>query len=243
MHLHDEDIKAIHAASSVNKNIAVVLVGGSAIMVEEWNTEVQAILQSFYNGMEGGNALARILFGDVNPSGKLPFSVPKNENALPPFNSFNTEVEYGYYHGYMLMDKNNIEPRYPFGYGLSYTNFQIYDLKSESEDERESAEQQLIKVSVKIKNTGPVAGAEVVQLYIGFSNSSIDRSLKLLKGFQKVYLKPGEIQTLQFNVSSEELKYYNPSSSLWKLEKMKYEVMVGNSSSDDKMLSDKFLIE
>ncbi|MDB5228549.1 MAG: glycosyl hydrolase [Bacteroidota bacterium] len=251
LHLHKEDIDTIHAAAAVNKNIVVSLVAGSAITVEEWYEEVPAIIETFYNGMEGGNALARILFGEVNPSGKLPFTLPKSENDLPPFNSFDADVDYGYYHGYTLFDKNKIEPRYPFGFGLSYTSFQLSDLSINSKiiiadcfppyqggaggcDE--------LKISVKIKNTGNKPGAEVVQLYIGFSNSQIDRPVKLLRGFEKVYLEAGEEKIISFKVDPNELVYYDPATKTWLIEKMQYEVFVGNSSLDNNMLKENFEI-
>ena len=152
--------------------------------------------------MEGGNALARILFGDVNPSGKLPFTVPKSENDLPPFNSFDTAVEYGYYHGYTLLEKEHKVPRYSFGFGLSYTSFLISDLKIEFSD---TGLTDTLHVSVKVKNTGNRNGAEVVQLYIGFPHSAIERPKKLLRGFEKIYLSESEEQTLSFKISVDEL--------------------------------------
>lgn len=230
LHLHQNDMDAIHAASSVNKNIVVSLVAGSAVTVEEWQEEVSAILETFYNGMEGGSALARILFGEVNPSGKLPFTVPKNENDLPPFHSFDDSVYYDYYHGYTLFDKEKKQPRYPFGFGLSYTSFQISDLKTSQISPKDT-----LCFSLKVKNTGTREGAEVVQLYIAFPQSSIDRPEKLLRGFKKVYLQPGEGRTIDFSIPASELAYYNTETKNWVVEKGKYEVLVGNSSRDEKM--------
>lgn len=243
LHLHQADIDVIHAASSVNKNIVVSLVAGSAVTVEEWHEEVPAIIETFYNGMEGGNALARILFGDVNPSGKLPFTVPKLESDLPPFDSFADSVHYGYYHGYTLFDKEKKTPRYPFGFGLSYTGFQLSDLQlTTTVKATEVSENTVVTVSVKVKNTGVKAGAEVVQLYIGFTGSKIDRPEKLLRGFQKVYLQPNEERTLNFTVPGSDLGYYNEETKSWMIEKGKYEVLVGNSSRDEKMMSAGFEI-
>jgi beta-glucosidase len=239
LHLHQQDIDVIHLAASINKNVVVSLVAGSAVTVEEWHTEVPAIIETFYNGMEGGNALARILFGDVNPSGKLPFTVPKSESDLPPFDSYATSVDYGYYHGYSLFDKKKIEPRYPFGYGLSYTSFTISDLHV---GQSEITAHDSVKVTVRVKNTGSREGAEVVQLYIGFPDSKIDRPEKLLRGFRKVYLKPNEEQQIEFSVPASELAYYNVATKSWEIEKSKYEVLVGNSSSDDKLLRQVFAI-
>ena len=274
LHLHQADIDLIHAASSINKSIVVSLVAGSAVTVEEWHEEVPAILETFYNGMEGGNALARILFGDVNPSGKLPFTVPKLESDLPPFNSFEANADYGYYHGYTLFDKrsafgdntNSGSPRYPFGFGLSYTQFQISDLKfrhCEGGSATEAisnnieggiASQSLamttcdtIQVSVKVKNTGARAGAEVVQVYVGFTRATvqnrdtvIDRPEKLLRGFKKIYLQANEERTIDFTISKGDLAYYSTETKTWVVEKGKYEVLVGNSSRDEKMLKESF---
>ncbi len=233
LHLHQKDIDIIHAASAVNKNVVVGLVAGSVLTVEEWQEEVPAILETFYNGMEGGNALARILFGEVNPSGKLPFTVPKAESDLPPFDSYSENVDYGYYHGYTLFDKEKKEPRYPFGFGLSYTSFEISDLKTLKVLET-------FKVSVNIKNTGGKVGAEVVQLYIAFTDTKIDRPEKLLRGFQKVYLQPGEERTVEFSIPESELAFYNPETKTWQVEKGKYEVLIGNSSHDEKILKESF---
>jgi len=248
LHLHQPDIDVIHAAASVNKNIVVSLVAGSAVTVEEWHEEVPAIIETFYNGMEGGNALARILFGDVNPSGKLPFTVPKLESDLPPFNSFDTAVDYGYYHGYTLFDKYELnhlrsaqssgtpppaedkQPRYPFGYGLSYTQFQISDLQTSQVSET-------VNVSVKIKNTGARAGAEVVQLYIVFPETKEERPEKLLRGFSKIYLEPNEERQVEFTFSRKDLEFFYPDINAWGTDKGNYEVLVGNSSRSAQTLT------
>ncbi len=231
LHLHPQDIAVIQAASDVNTKVVVGLVAGSVVTVEEWHNKVPAIIETFYNGMEGGNALARILFGDVNPSGKLPFTVPRLESDLPPFNSWADSAEYGYYHGYTLFDKEKKEPRYPFGFGLSYTSFQLSALKT-SEVFKTS---DVLKFSAKVKNSGSHAGAEVVQLYVGFPKSEIDRPEKLLRGFSKVYLQPGEEKEVEFILPEDDLAYYNAETKTWVLEKGKYEVMVGNNSRDENM--------
>jgi beta-glucosidase len=246
LHLHQEDIDLIHAASSVNKNIVVSLVAGSAVTVEEWHSEVPAILETFYNGMEGGNALARILFGDVNPSGKLPFTVPKSENDLPPFNSYDTAVDYGYYHGYTLFDKEKKEPRYPFGFGLSYTSFQISDIKLAftAPFETESLEpSEFYTLTAKVKNTGTRMGAEVVQVYAGFPNSKIEQPEKLLRGFKKVFLQPGEERMIDIRIPASDLAYYDTASKSWTVASGKYEVLVGTSSRDTRMLKAEFVVD
>ncbi|HLP51149.1 MAG TPA: glycoside hydrolase family 3 C-terminal domain-containing protein [Chitinophagales bacterium] len=245
LHLHQQDIDIIHTASAANKKVIVSLVAGSAITVEEWHNEVPAIIQTFYNGMEGGNALAAILFGDVNPSGKLPFTVPKLESDLPQFNSFEANAEYGYYHGYTLFDKEHKEPRYPFGYGLSYTQFTISDLNVSIADvatefpslEKKTKElTEFYIVTVKVKNTGDRSGAEVVQVYVSPPKGKVDVPEKLLRAFQKVYLQPGEEKTVELTIPVKDLAYYDEATKSWIVEKGKYEVLVGNSSRDERML-------
>jgi beta-glucosidase len=235
LHLHPQDIEIIQTAGAANKNVVVTLVAGSAVTVEEWHNEVPAILETFYNGMEGGNALARILFGDVNPSGKLPFTVPKLERDLPPFDSYADTANYGYYHGYTLFEKQKKEPRYPFGFGLSYTSFQITDLKTSQTTDN-------ISVSVRVKNTGARAGAEVVQLYVATPESKIDRPEKLLRAFTKVYLQPGEEKAIELIVPEKDLAWYNTATKTWDLEKGKYEVIIGNSSRESDAIRKGFSI-
>jgi beta-glucosidase len=169
----------------------------------------------------------------------LPFTVPKSESDLPPFNSFDANVDYGYYHGYSLFDKKKIEPRYPFGYGLSYTSFVISDLHI---TQAEITNNDSIMVSVKVKNTGSREGAEVVQLYVGFPESKVDRPEKLLRGFRKIYLKANEEQQIEFTVPVSELAYYNVATKTWDIEKCRYEALAGNSSSGSKLLSKSFTV-
>lgn len=240
LHLHQQDIDIIKAANTTNGKVIVSLIAGAAITVEEWIDETPTVIQTFYNGMEGGNALARLLFGDVSPSGKLPFTVPRLETDLPPFDSFLKEVEYGYYHGYTLFDKESKSARYPFGFGLSYTTFEFTDLNVKTPAIHSS---DLLEVEVKVKNTGERDGAEVVQLYIGFSNSSIDRPVKLLRGFEKVYLNAGEEQVVSFSVKPEDLAFYDTINKKWQVENMTHEVFVGNSSISNRLLKDKFEVE
>lgn len=239
LHLHQKDIDVIHAAAAVNKNIVVSLIAGSAVTVEEWHEEVPAILETFYNGMEGGAVLGRILFGDVCPSGKLPFTVPKLESDLPPFDSYADSARYGYYHGYTLFDKEKKSPRYAFGYGLSYTSFQLSDVHV---GKSEISANDSLQVFVKVKNSGAVTGGEVVQLYVHFSNTQIEMPEKLLRGFQKVYLQPGEERVIEFAVPAADLAYYNVATNQWEIEKRGYKVSVGNSSEATGQLSADFSI-
>ncbi len=233
------DEKLILALQGVNQNTVVVLVGGSAIQMENWKEGIPAILYSWYAGMEGGNALSRILYGDVNPGGKLPFTIPENEADLPEFNRYGEEIEYGYYHGYTLFDKQNLKAAYPFGYGLSYTTFRYDNLEVITPEVDPDDE---LKATVEVMNTGDRYGEEVAQLYVGFSNSRLDRPVKLLRGFKKVGLDPGRKERIEFTVDINDLGWYDPKEKAWKIEKMIYEVYVGPSSSGNDLLMDQFLI-
>ena len=228
LNLKNEDVNLIKTASSVSNKVVVCLVSGGPIMVEDWYNEVPSILQTFYSGMEGGTSLARMLFGEVNPSGKLPFSVPKRQTDLPPFNSYASEVDYGYYHGYTLFDKQNITPRFPFGYGLSYTNFNFSKLKIITPQVNSNTP---LQCSIEVENTGERSGEEVAQLYIGFGESKIDRPVKILRGFNKISLEAHEKKTIIFHVKPEDLAYYDPDTKSWKVENMVYEIYLGNSSA------------
>jgi len=187
--------------------------------------------------MEGGNALAGLLFGDVNPGGKLPFTIPEDENDLPYFNPWTDTVTYGYYHGYTLFDKKDYRAAYPFGHGMSYTTFSYSDLQVETpvigRDEN-------LRVSVGVTNTGERTGDEIVQLYIGFSNSAEDRPVKLLRGFSRVPLLPGESRRVTFELPAEELAMYDPETGNWVIEEMSYNVYTGASSSPEDLLESSF---
>ena len=228
--LKEDDVKLINAVAEVNKKCVVVLVGGSAILMEEWKEKVPSILMAWYSGMEGGKALANILFGKVNPSGKLPFTIPKDPAHLPYFKIDIDEIEYGYYHGYTLMEKKNIEPAFPFGFGLSYTEYSYENIRVESTEEK-------IIVSVDISNIGAIAGEEIVQLYIGFDNSSVDRPLKLLRGFKRVALKPKETKTVSIDVKKKDLAWYNPDSREWEVERIEYTIYIGSSSENEDLIT------
>lgn len=227
--LHDEDIELINTVGPVNNNSVAVLIGGNMIMIEDWKDSVSSIIMSYYSGMEGGVALANVLFGKVNPGGKLPFVLPTEENHLPQINWEADEIEYKYYHGYAKLEKEGIKPSLPYGFGLSYTTFEFNDAEFTVDDKHVTA-------TVKVKNTGEVEGDEVVQLYIGFSNSSVDRPVKSLKGFKRVTLAAGEEKTVEVTAPIEKLKWFNPETDSWELEYMDYEVYIGNSSSPNDLI-------
>jgi beta-glucosidase len=228
--LHAEEIELIRTAAGENRACAVVLVGGSALTMEEWRHAVPAILVSWYGGMEGGTAIARTLFGEANPGGKLPFTIPARAQDLPFFDRNAETIEYGYYHGYTLFDKKALKPAFPFGFGLSYTRFALGSPELTKEPDR-------LKVAVDLTNTGARAGEEVVQLYVGSPDSAVDRPVKLLRGFRRAYLRPGERERLSFEVPLHTLAWYNPRESSWVLERTRYSVYIGSSSRGHDLIS------
>lgn len=225
LRLEAEEATLIKSLKSQGKKVVVVLYSGCAIIVEEWKEYADAIIMNYYSGCEGGTALANLLCGDRNFTGKLPFTVAKNEKDYPPIIGIGEKpyvIEYGYYHGYTKLDKENVEPAYPFGYGLSYTDFTI------RESAADFTEDGLI-VTAKVRNTGNRDGAEVMQVYVGSKGAANgeDRPVKLLKGFQRVELKAGEEKTVRVEIPREELKFWSPGG--WVLDEV-YAVYVGNSS-------------
>ena len=240
LNLVEQDEKLIRKVAGSNPNTVVVYVGGSAIDMSTWENEIPAILFAWYSGMEGGNALADILYGKVNPSGKLPFTIARNQKDYPFFNPYTMKIRYDYYHGYSLFEKRGLEVAYPFGHGLSYTTYTYGNLEV---DTAELESNNRIKVRAEVSNTGEIPGEEVVQVYVGFSNSQIDRPLKLLKGFKKVQLEAGETKTVEIQIDANDLTWYDPEEKAWKTEKMVYEVFVGPSSDSSDLLEASFEIK
>jgi beta-glucosidase len=223
--LKPAQIELIKRIGNINPNTVVVLIGGGMIMTKKWDNVVPAIVYGWYSGMEGGNALPRILFGDVNPSGKLPFTIPQDQSHLPYFSNTDTEITYDLYHGYSYLDKNGHTPAYPFGFGLSYTTWKYGEPQLDKQDDH-------VMVTVDLKNAGDVAGAEVVQVYIGVRQSAVDRQKKLLKGFEKVYLEPGQSTTVSIPVDLDELRYFSNEQRKWIFEPGTYSFYVGSSSDE-----------
>jgi len=221
--LHDEEIALIKAVSSVNKNLVVVLVGGNMIRISEWSDQVPAIVMAYYPGMEGGSALSSIIFGEVNPSGKLPFAIAKDDKDLPQVKWISNKQTYNYYHGYTKLEKENIAPQYYYGFGLSYTNFNISERAITIINDKLTA-------SCKVSNIGSRSGKEVVQLYIGIENGGkIDRPIKLLKGFEKIEVEPGQSKTVDIICPLDSLKYYSEEGWVYE-EGVTYAAYIGTSS-------------
>jgi beta-glucosidase len=183
--LHPEDERLIRMVAAANRRTIVVLIGGSAIVTDSWREQVGAILMAWYPGMEGGHAVARVLFGDVNPGGRLPCTWPRSAEQLPPFDPGATSVHYGPLHGYRLMQATERSPAFPFGFGLSYTTFEHGRLVG-----RRSWDGP-IAVTVPVTNSGTCIGDEVVQLYLDEPLGSDPRPLRALRGFRRVTVAPG----------------------------------------------------
>jgi beta-glucosidase len=212
-----------------------VLVSGSPVQMGPWLTDVSAVVEAWYSGMEGGNAVARVLFGDVNPSGKLPCTFPKRLEDSPahachayPGTNGTVRYEEGLLVGYRYFDTKEIEPLFPFGHGLSYTRFDYSDFKVS----QGTGAGTLATVEFSLANTGDRAGAEVAQVYIRQSQPSLPRPYKELKGFRKIFLKPHERQTVSIPLNQSAFAFYDPSQGGWVAEKGDYEIIVGSSSHD-----------
>jgi beta-glucosidase len=207
--------------------------GGSAVVTEGWRDEVPAVLMLWYPGMEGGHALADVLLGRVNPSGRLPCVFPRSESDLPYFDKNAEEIEYDLFHGYRLLEKDDAEPAFPFGFGLSYTSFDYSGLRLEaSEIERDGT----LRSSVQVTNAGARPGEEVVQLYIGAKESQVERPIKELKAFRRVQLEPGQTERVSLEVPAKELAYYDDDASTWVVEPGAYEATVARHSKDARAL-------
>jgi beta-glucosidase len=227
----------INKVKEANPNTIVVIIAGAPYDIDAIGQKNKALVWSWFNGSEGGNALADVLLGKINPSGKLPWTMPKNIMDSPAHatNSFpgDKTVTYseGILVGYRWFDTKKIEPLYPFGYGLSYTTFAFDDAKT---DKNIYYTTETIAVSVTVKNTGKVDGKEVVQLYSSKSDSKITRAVQELKGFQKVLVTAGNSQTIMIQVPVKELAYYNVEDKKWTVEPGNYTLKLGSSSRDIK---------
>jgi len=227
----DELIQEIVAANPKT----IVVLEGTMVEMNDWLDKVPALLQAWYPGMEGGNALARVLFGDVNPSGKLPATFPKKladspAHALGNYPGTNGTVTYaeGVLVGYRWFDTKHIEPQFPFGFGLSYTTFKYSDLKLKTGD----GTNEMATAQFEIENTGERAGAEVAQLYVHENNPRLPRPEKELKGFKKVFLQPGEKQIVSIPLTGSAFAYYDPALKGWVAQPDSFEILIGGSSRD-----------
>lgn len=233
MELVGDQVELIEAVAAANPNTVVVLnIGGPISM--PWLDKVAGVLVAWYPGQEAGNAIADVLFGDVNPSGKLPTTFPIRLEDNPAYINYpgeNGQVFYGegIFVGYRYYDKKQIAPLFPFGYGLSYTTFKYSNLQF---DAAQYGAEDPIKVSVDVTNTGSRAGKEVVQLYIRDVQSAVARPNKELKGYQKVLIDAGATATVEFTLGHDAMAYYDVRRKGWAVDAGEFEVLVGSSALD-----------
>ncbi len=233
LRLPTEQEALIEAVAAANSRLVVVLQGGSAIAVSPWKDRVAAILLAWYSGMEGGAALAEVLLGEASPSGKLPFTMPHAEQKLVDFDPRAKVTQYGYYHGYRYFDHEKIEPDFAFGFGLSYTQFAYSNLRL---DRTSLGKDDTLCVCVDVENCGSVAGEEIVQLYTGYPNSTVERFAKELKDFARIAFAPAEKKTVSFALRIADLAYYDEARKSWVIEAATYAVHVGGSSRASDLL-------
>jgi beta-glucosidase len=236
--LHPEDEALIQAVAASNPRTVVAMMGGSAIITESWRGQVPAILMLWYPGMEGGHAFADILFGKVNPSGKLPCVFAARSEDLPYYDMNAKTITYDLWHGYRKLERDGAVPAFPFGFGLSYTTFEFDYLRLS--DSSLSARDTLT-ATLEVTNLGPVAGDTVVQVYVALPTSRVERAPKELKAFRRVRLQPGETKTVQVDIPVQDLAYYDEQSG-WTVEPANYVLIVGQHSLDEQALRAEFKI-
>ena len=223
----------IQAVAAANKNTVVVLVNGTPILSGKWIDKVPGLIEAWYAGQEAGNALADVLFGDVNPSGKLTDTVAfkrEDYSDLPNYPGTNGTVKYaeGIYVGYRHFDEAKIAPQFPFGFGLSYTTFAYSNLKAPAVQKPGVP----VQVSLVVQNTGKRAGAEIVELYVHDLAPKVDRPIRELKGFARVSLAPGQKGVVTIPLDDRAFAFYNVALKKWKSNPGRYEIQVGASSRD-----------
>jgi beta-glucosidase len=221
----------IARVTSIAPRTVLVLEGGSAIQTDEWLDTVDGLVMAWYPGREGGHAIARVLFGDVNPSGRLPVSFPKSTKQLMDWDTTALDVAHDLLHGYRYLDFHQLEPRFPFGFGLSYSTFTIDDLQLLRHDAG-------FRISVEVGNVGSVDGATVVQVYVSANGSAVFRVPRELKHFARVDLASGERARVEFDIGDPDLCFYNADAQAFELEACGYQFQVGFSSRDLPLISD-----
>lgn len=225
----------IQELAKINPNLIVVLHAGGGVNMTPWIGQASAVMHAFYPGQEGGNALAALLAGDANPSGKLPFTIEKQWEDSPACGNYDEtrkekKIYYneGIFTGYRGYEHKGVMPLFPFGFGLSYSKFEYSDLKAEITDRKK----QEVKVTFRITNTSDRTGAEIAQLYVSDLKSAEERPVKELKGFKKVRLAPGESRIVEITLHDDAFKYFNSKKNAWVFEKGEFEILVGSSSRD-----------
>ncbi|MCC6645510.1 MAG: glycoside hydrolase family 3 C-terminal domain-containing protein [Polyangiaceae bacterium] len=218
----------IHAVAAASPRTIVVLEAGAAVVVRPWVDEVAAVLMAWYPGQEGGAALARLLFGDAAPAGRLPITFPRDEAQLPPFDDTSSVVEYGYLHGYRHVERAGETPEFPFGFGLTYTTFSLSNLRLDAPEIGASG---ATTARVDVTNTGGVAASELVQLFVATRGSKVERAPRDLRAFARVELAPGETQTVSLPVAARDTAYWDDGSGRFVVEPLGVDVEVATATA------------
>jgi beta-glucosidase len=244
LNLPAKQLKLLNGIIKANPQTIVVLNNATPVLMADWIEKVPVVIEAFYPGQEGGNALADILFGDVNPSGKLPLTLMKrredaSDNGTYPGTKSIADYREGIFVGYRHFDRENIDPLFPFGFGLSYTAFEYSDIKV---DKPVIDQNDTLTVSLRVKNTGRMDGDEIVQLYLHDPVASVEREVKSLKGFERVSLKAGESREVRFKIDKNDLSFYDTPLKRWVAEPGQFDVLIGSSSRDIR-LTQHFLLK
>ncbi len=226
-HWNPKPTTFINQVAAVNPNVIVLIATGSAVVIEDWIESAPGIVQTFYPGQEAGNAVASLLFGDINFSGKLPFTVGTSENQYPAFGNNTNNVTMEYYHGYKKFEVENLTPRYWFGHGLSYTTFAYSDLELLCDTSTVAG---AVNAKVTVTNTGTVAGDEVVMAFIGYPNTAAPRRpVKEIRQWHRTgLLAPGESKDVYFSISARDMRYWSDSG--WVIENVEQRLIVAPSA-------------
>lgn len=225
-----DQLALIAAVSAANPRTIVILIAGSVVHMTPWHDQPAAILQTFYSGMEGGCALAQLLFGQHVPSGRLPFTVAEDPADYPFFDKNADAIAYGPLHGYTLFEQSGKRPLYPFGFGLSYTTFEYRALRVRKTPTH-------LQIEVSVANTGQRAAEEVVQIYIGAPGQAVVQPPKKLQAFARLQVDAGQVRTARFDVLLDQLRYWCATAEQWLLEPGQYRVFAGTASDAANALS------
>jgi beta-glucosidase len=252
-HLPPGQDELIQEMAAANKNTIVVLTSGGGTDMNAWLDRVPALLETWYPGQEGGKAAAEILFGDVNPSGRLPATFerhwednPVHDSYYPAAGSNRVIYKEGVFVGYRGYEHNGTKPLFPFGYGLSYTSFKYDNLVIKPTDASARSgglSAPLYQISFDVTNTGTSAGADVAQVYVAEAHSKVPRPAKELKGFARISLKPGETKTTTVTLDGRAFSYYDAEAKKWHVDQDEYQILVGRSSADIELRGNVMLIE
>jgi beta-glucosidase len=241
LHLDDKQVELIKRIAANHQQTVVCMIAGSPIAMDEWIDDVDAVIMCWYGGLEAGHAIANVLFGDVNPSGRLPVTFPRRIEDSPAHSSGDSRnypedeekrvyYDEGIFVGYRWFDRKDIKPLFPFGYGLSYTEFEIGSVQL-SKDSL-IAPEDFLQIKLELRNTGSYAGADVIQVYARDIESSVERPSKELVGFEKVYLASGEAKKVSVRISAHDLGFYDVKQHDWTIESGDFEILIGKSCQD-----------